>query len=142
MLIGAKPFKYESQANMQNFSSPGLNGTKVKKNLNRLLHASYPLVDMGQPSEPTEWRPPMPAITIYTTTYCPYCVKAKDLLKRKGATWTEISAEDDAVREAMIVKAGGRRTVPQIFIGETHVGGCDDLYALDKAGKLDALLAG
>jgi glutaredoxin 3 len=84
----------------------------------------------------------MPAITIYTTTYCPYCVKAKDLLKRKGATWTEISAEDDAVREAMIVKAGGRRTVPQIFIGETHVGGCDDLYALDKAGKLDALLAG
>jgi glutaredoxin 3 len=83
----------------------------------------------------------MPAITIYTTTYCPYCVKAKDLLKRKGATWTEVNAEDDAVREAMIVKAGGRRTVPQIFIGETHVGGCDDLYALDKAGKLDALLA-
>jgi glutaredoxin 3 len=83
----------------------------------------------------------MPAITIYTTTYCPYCVKAKDLLKRKGATWTEVNAEDDAVREAMIVKAGGRRTVPQIFIGETHVGGCDDLYALEKAGKLDALLA-
>ena len=83
----------------------------------------------------------MPAITIYTTTYCPYCVKAKDLLKRKGATWTEVNAEDDSVREAMIVKAGGRRTVPQIFIGETHVGGCDDLYALDKAGKLDALLA-
>lgn len=83
----------------------------------------------------------MPAITIYTTTYCPYCVKAKELLKKKGATWTEISAEDDAVREDMIKKAGGRRTVPQIFIGETHVGGCDDLYALDKAGKLDALLA-
>ena len=83
----------------------------------------------------------MPAITIYTTTYCPYCVKAKDLLKRKGATWTEVNAEDDAVREAMIVKAGGRRTVPQIFIGETHVGGCDDLYAIEKAGKLDALLA-
>ena len=82
----------------------------------------------------------MPAITIYTTTYCPYCVKAKDLLKRKGAAYTEISAEDDDVREAMIAKAGGRRTVPQIFIGETHVGGCDDLYALDKAGKLDAML--
>ena len=59
----------------------------------------------------------------------------------KGASYAEINAEDDAVREAMIVKAGGRRTVPQIFIGETHVGGCDDLYALDKAGKLDALLA-
>ena len=83
----------------------------------------------------------MPTITIYTTTYCPYCVKAKDLLKRKGVSWTEISAEDDDVREAMIVKAGGRRTVPQIFIGDTHVGGCDDLYALDKAGKLDAMLA-
>ncbi len=83
----------------------------------------------------------MPTITIYTTTYCPYCVKAKDLLKRKGVSWTEISAEDDDVREAMIVKAGGRRTVPQIFIGDSHVGGCDDLYALDKAGKLDAMLA-
>jgi glutaredoxin 3 len=83
----------------------------------------------------------MPAITIYTTTYCPYCVRAKELLKRKGATYTEISAEDDDVRAAMIVKAGGQRSVPQIFIGDTHVGGCDDLYALDKAGKLDAMLA-
>lgn len=83
----------------------------------------------------------MPAITIYTTNYCPYCVRAKDLLKRKGAAYTEINAEDDAVRDAMIAKAGGRRTVPQIFIGDTHVGGCDDLYALDKAGKLDAMIA-
>lgn len=82
----------------------------------------------------------MPPITLYTTTYCPYCVKAKELLKKKDVQWTEISAEDDAVREEMIKKSGGRRTVPQIFIGETHVGGCDDLYALDKAGKLDALL--
>lgn len=83
----------------------------------------------------------MPSVTIYTTTYCPYCVRAKDLLKRKGAAYQEISTEDDAVREAMIAKAGGRRTVPQIFIGDTHVGGCDDLYALDKAGTLDAMLA-
>ncbi len=82
----------------------------------------------------------MPNVTIYTTGYCPYCVRAKDLLKRKGVAFNEINAEDDAVREAMIVKAGGRRTVPQIFIGETHVGGCDDLYALDKAGTLDAML--
>ncbi|MFN7400802.1 MAG: glutaredoxin 3, partial [Alphaproteobacteria bacterium] len=72
---------------------------------------------------------------------CPYCVRAKDLLKRKGQAFTEINAEDDDVREAMIVKAGGRRTVPQIFINGKHVGGSDDLYALDKAGKLDALLA-
>ncbi len=83
----------------------------------------------------------MPTITIYTTNYCPYCVRAKDLLKRKGAEYTEINAEDDAVRDAMIMKAGGRRTVPQIFIGDTHVGGFDDLHALDKAGKLDAMLA-
>lgn len=82
----------------------------------------------------------MAEITIYTTTYCPYCVRAKDLFLRKGVKFTEVSAEDDAVREAMIAKAGGRRTVPQIFINEKHIGGCDDLYALDKAGKLDALL--
>lgn len=83
----------------------------------------------------------MANVTIYTTTYCPYCVKAKDLLKRKGQSYEELNAEDDDVREAMIVKAGGRRTVPQIFINDQHIGGSDDLYALDKAGKLDALLA-
>ncbi len=82
----------------------------------------------------------MPPITIYTTGYCPYCVRAKELLKRKGASYQEINAEDDAVRDAMIARAGGRRTVPQIFIGDTHVGGFDDLSALDKAGKLDAML--
>lgn len=83
----------------------------------------------------------MADITIYTTTYCPYCVRAKDLLKRKGASYSEISAEDDTVREDMIKKAGGQRTVPQIFINGQHIGGCDDLYALDKTGKLDPLLA-
>lgn len=82
----------------------------------------------------------MPNVTIYTTNYCPYCVRAKDLLKRKAIAFTEINVEDDAARDAMIGKAGGRRTVPQIFIGETHVGGCDDLYALDKAGTLDGML--
>ena len=83
----------------------------------------------------------MASIVIYTTSYCPYCVRAKDLLTRKGQKYTEVNAEDDNVREAMIQKAGGRRTVPQIFINEQHVGGYDDLYALDKAGKLDAMLA-
>lgn len=83
----------------------------------------------------------MKDVTIYTTKVCPYCVRAKDLFKRKGIAYTEIDASDDAVREAMIAKAGGRRSVPQIFIGETHVGGCDDLYALDREGKLDGLLA-
>lgn len=80
-------------------------------------------------------------VTIYTTPICPYCVRAKELLKTKGVSYTEIDVSaDPAVRDAMIEKAGGRRTVPQIFIGETHVGGYDDLAALDKAGKLDPLL--
>ncbi len=83
----------------------------------------------------------MPVVTVYSTNYCPYCVRAKDLLKRKGVEYTEINVEDDVEREKMIAKAGGRRTVPQIFIGETHVGGFDDLNALEKGGKLDAMLA-
>lgn len=83
----------------------------------------------------------MAQITIYTTKVCPYCVRAKQLLERKGVEYTEINAEDEAVREAMITKAGGQRTVPQIFINNHHVGGSDDLYALDKAGKLDSMLS-
>ena len=83
----------------------------------------------------------MQKITIYTTTTCPYCVRAKALLDRKGATYREISAEDPSIREEMIQKAGGRKTVPQIFIGDFHVGGCDDLYELEKQGKLDQRLA-
>lgn len=80
-------------------------------------------------------------IKIYTTTYCPYCVKAKELLKRKGASFEEIDVTgDDAARMALVEKSGGRKTVPQIFIHDQHIGGCDDLYALDKEGKLDALL--
>ena len=83
----------------------------------------------------------MSRIEIYTTPVCPYCIAAKNLLKEKGAAFHEIDvSRDAALRESMMERAGGRRTVPQIFIGQTHVGGCDDLYALDKAGGLDALL--
>ena len=84
----------------------------------------------------------MPNITIYSTPVCPYCVKAKSLLKQKGVTeYEEINvAGSDEAREAMMAKSGGRRTVPQIFINGNHIGGCDDLYALNDAGKLDALL--
>jgi glutaredoxin 3 len=84
----------------------------------------------------------MPSILIYTKSSCPYCDAAKDLLKKKGAPFEEVdvSGRPDA-QQAMSVKAHGRRTVPQIFIGATHVGGCDDLYALDAAGRLDPLLA-
>jgi glutaredoxin 3 len=85
----------------------------------------------------------MPAITIYTTRWCPYCHRAKRLLAEKGAAVEEIDVTGDwAAREELSVKAGGRTTVPQIWIGDTHVGGCDELYALERAGKLDALLSG
>ena len=83
----------------------------------------------------------MPQIDIYTTRYCPYCIAAKRLLSHKGVTFTEIDVSGDQVeRSKMVVRANGRMTVPQIFIGTTHVGGYDDLYALDQAGKLDPLL--
>jgi glutaredoxin 3 len=80
-------------------------------------------------------------IEIYTTRWCPYCIAAKRLLARKGVTFTEIDVgSDQAERGRMVMRANGRMTVPQIFIGATHVGGCDDLYALERAGKLDPLL--
>ena len=84
----------------------------------------------------------MPIVTVYTTPTCPYCSRAKSLLSGKGVQYKEVDVSQNAAeREALVTKAGGRRTVPQIFIGETHVGGFDDLSALDKAGKLDGMLA-
>jgi glutaredoxin 3 len=81
-------------------------------------------------------------IEIYTTPYCPYCHAAKELLDSKGVRYKEIDVSGNReLRSEMTTRAHGRRTVPQIFVGETHVGGCDDLYALDEAGKLDPLLA-
>ena len=83
----------------------------------------------------------MSQIDIYTTRYCPYCQAAKRLLSRKGAAFTEIDVSGDPEgRSEMAARANGRMTVPQIFVGSTHVGGYDDLDALDRAGKLDALL--
>jgi glutaredoxin 3 len=80
-------------------------------------------------------------IEIYTTTTCPYCDRAKDLLRRKGVEFTETDVTHSPdVREKMMQRAGGRRTVPQIFIHDTHVGGCDDLYRLESLGELDPLL--
>lgn len=79
-------------------------------------------------------------VVIYSKDPCPYCVKAKMLLQRKKVNFTEIKVTDDKTREEVIKKSGGRMTVPQIFINDQHVGGCDDLYALDAAGKLDSML--
>jgi glutaredoxin 3 len=85
----------------------------------------------------------MPLIEIYTTRYCPYCHAAKALLKGKGVEYTEIDlGHDGERRDEMIERANGRMTVPQIFIGSAHVGGYDELHALERAGKLDRLLAG
>jgi glutaredoxin 3 len=85
----------------------------------------------------------MTRITVYTTKLCPYCHMAKELLRQKGAAFDEVDVGGKReLRAEMSAKAGGRSTVPQIWIGETHVGGCDDLYALERDGKLDVLLAG
>ncbi|MBK0400753.1 glutaredoxin 3 [Limibaculum sp. M0105] len=84
----------------------------------------------------------MKSVEIYTTPICPYCMMAKRLLQKKGVPFTEINVMGDATtRSEMVQRAHGRNTVPQIFIGETHVGGCDDLFALDERGGLDPMLA-
>lgn len=84
----------------------------------------------------------MKHVEIYTTQTCPYCIAAKQLLRKKGVGYSEIDVgRDPGLRAAMTRRAGGGRTVPQIFIDGTHIGGCDDLYALDDAGGLDPLLA-
>lgn len=85
----------------------------------------------------------MAKIVIYSTLMCPYCHAAKQLLKQKGADFEEIDVTFNSDKRAeMREKAGGRNTVPQIFIDDTHIGGCDDLHELERAGKLDAMLQG
>ena len=83
----------------------------------------------------------MPPVTIYTTSTCPYCHAAKDLLRKKNVAFTEVDVTGKPVERRAMTARAGRTTVPQIFIGERHVGGCDDLYELDAAGRLDPLLA-
>jgi glutaredoxin 3 len=83
-----------------------------------------------------------PAVTVYTSAWCPYCQRAKSLLTQKKVVFDEISVEDDVkLREEMIARSN-RNTVPQIFIGDKHVGGCDDLFELDRSGELDRLIQG
>jgi glutaredoxin 3 len=83
-----------------------------------------------------------PTVTMYVTDWCPYCRRAKDLLARKSVAVNEINVDDEAkFREEMFARSS-RRTVPQIFIGEKHVGGCDDLIALEESGELDRLIQG
>lgn len=84
----------------------------------------------------------MTQVTIYTKPFCPYCVRAVSLLEKKGVAFTEIEAAfDPEKRQEMMRRSNGRATFPQIFIGEAHIGGCDDMMALERDGKLDPLLA-
>lgn len=83
----------------------------------------------------------MPDVVIYTTAICPYCVRAKMLLQRKGVAYTEIDVSGDAAARQALTARTRQRTVPQIFINDEHIGGCDDLYALERAGQLDAKLS-
>ncbi|WP_372784114.1 glutaredoxin 3 [Phenylobacterium sp.] len=83
----------------------------------------------------------MSHVTIYTRPYCPYCVRALDLLEKKGVDFTEIEAGfDPEKRQEMMQRANGRATFPQIFVGDRHIGGCDEMMALERAGQLDPLL--
>lgn len=83
----------------------------------------------------------MSHVTIYTKPYCPYCIRAVSLLEKKGIAFTEIEAAfDPEKRQEMMRRAGGRATFPQIFVGDRHIGGCDDMLALERDGKLDPLL--
>lgn len=82
----------------------------------------------------------MQEVTIYSSDYCPYCMRAKQLLASKGVPFIEIKVDGEPQVRAEMARKAGRTSVPQIWIGATHVGGCDDLHALERAGKLDALL--
>lgn len=83
----------------------------------------------------------MADVVIYTTKVCPYCVRAKQLFQQKGVSYREIDVSHDAEERMALMERTKRRTVPQIFINDAHIGGCDDLYALEREGKLDPLLA-
>jgi glutaredoxin 3 len=83
-----------------------------------------------------------PAVTIYTSDWCPYCRRAKELLTRKNLAFSEINVEDQPQFREQMISRSHRHTVPQIFIGDRHVGGCDDLFELDRSGELDRLMQG
>lgn len=83
---------------------------------------------------------PQPKVEVYVTDYCPYCWRAKALLQKRGVAFEEIDVSDDHARRAWLVQATGRRTVPQIFIGGTPIGGSDELHALDRSGELAKML--
>lgn len=82
----------------------------------------------------------MPDVVIYSTRFCPYCVRARMLLDNKGISYTDIRVDNEPELRSEMIRRSGRTSVPQIFIGDFHVGGCDDMYALEREGRLDSLL--
>jgi glutaredoxin 3 len=98
----------------------------------------------GQNGRGQQERPEVtqPIVSMYVSDWCPYCQRAKALLKQKDVTFNEINVEEDEASREEMVRRSQRRTVPQIFIGDKHVGGCDELYALDRSGELDRLIQG
>jgi glutaredoxin 3 len=103
------------------------------------MPSSHAIANQSSGGEP-EAGAPQPHIRMYATAFCPYCVRARHLLEQKGVTWEEISVDNDRERFQEMTRLSNRVTVPQIFIGEVHVGGFDDMAALERAGKLDPLL--
>ena len=97
---------------------------------------------MSQPEKMGQPEMGQPDITMYATKWCPYCERARHLLTSKGLVFSEIHVDEDAKSREEMIARSGRRTVPQVFIGDKHIGGCDDLLALDGAGELDRLIQG
>lgn len=95
---------------------------------------------MGSPAAPRGYESMSKSVTIYTTRFCPFCVRAKQLLNYKNVAFDEIAVDGQPQLRQEMARKAGRTSVPQIWIGSTHVGGCDELYALERAGKLDSLL--
>jgi len=83
-----------------------------------------------------------PEVTLYVSDWCPYCQRAKSLLTRKNVVFREINVDDEPKLREEMIERSGRRTVPQIYVGDTHVGGCDDLFELERSGELDRLIQG
>jgi len=83
-----------------------------------------------------------PPITVYSASWCPYCQRAKTLLRERGLAFTEIDVDEDPDRRAQMIARSGRRTIPQIFVGDRHIGGCDELYDSDRSGELGRLIQG
>jgi glutaredoxin 3 len=114
----------------------------IRPQPHRRVHAGETVLSSTASAAPGTGSSNAPEITIYTTAICPYCIAAKNFLKSKNQTWTEVRIDLDPAQRELMLSRARRTSVPQIFIGDTHVGGYDDMIALHRAGGLEPLLAG